>query len=546
MSSAIWTVRVIPPSYGEGGYTRPALRSATDEHDLRPGQILGPYELLVPAGTGGMAHVWAARHRGTGAIFALKMLMSHLAENDAFRDMFYDEARIASRIHHENVARTYELVELEGMLTLVMEWVDGSALVHLLRPNGLPDDAPRVALPMREAARILADTCAGLHAAHELLGEDGRPLAVVHRDVSPHNILLTRDGRVKVTDFGVAKAIGKSHMTMAGQVKGKLAYMSPEQLVGGGVDRRSDIFALGNVLYETTTGAKPFQGEHDPQIMTAIVMGNLRPPSEVLPGYPRALEEIVMRALAPDQEARFPTALQMKQALESWLAASGPPVGPRNVSILLHERCGPDLAARAALTTAPPPAAPPAFVTKPPEVVDTSPRRAQGSTLEGVGTASAIFAMLTGALLGLVVLFFVKSARHERRAMTALGLDASTTATASAPRPSAPATVAARAPASAAEPELDAAVLRSTDVILHLPSGARLIVDGRELPPGSTSVPRPTTGVVKILVKAEGREDTYLEVRPTSPGDVVVTMKKKVVPAADPAASITTPPNPYE
>jgi serine/threonine-protein kinase len=505
-----------------------------------------------------MAHVWAARHRTTGAVFALKMLLAHLAESDAFREMFFDEARIASRIHHENVARTYELIELEGRLTLVMEWVDGSSLVQLLRLAGASDDAPRVALPIRVAVRILADTCAGLHAAHELLGEDGLPLAVVHRDVSPHNILLTRDGRVKVTDFGVAKAIGKSHMTIAGQVKGKLAYMSPEQLVGGGIDRRSDVFALGGVLYETTTGERPFQGEHDPQVMTAIVMGNLRPPSEIVPGYPRALEEIILRALASEPDGRFATALQMKEALEAWLASSGPPVGPPHVAARLQERCGAELAVRqGAVVSATAPAPP--FVPRPsPDAAEPGSRRARGSALEGVSTIGVILAMLGGALLGLVVLFFVKAARSERR-VAALAVDAAATAASptvpvakAAPPASASAPTVATPDASEAEPEPDAAVLASTDVILHLPVGAHMIVDGRDLPPGSNSVPRPASGVVKILVRAEGREDTYLEVRPTSPDDVVVTMKKKPPPPPAPSAteersaSPVLAPNPYE
>ncbi|MBN9163729.1 MAG: serine/threonine protein kinase, partial [Myxococcales bacterium] len=361
----------------------------------------------MPVGSGGMAHVWAARHRGAGVVFALKMLMPHLAENASFREMFFDEARIASRIRHENVARTFELVDLDGMLTLVMEWVDGSSMVRMLRP-GLEDreDLPRVALPIRHAAKIVAETCAGLHAAHELIGDDGRPLAVVHRDVSPHNILLTRDGHVKVTDFGVAKAVGKSHMTIAGQVKGKLAYMSPEQLIGGGLDRRSDIFALGSVLYESTTGERPFQGEHDPQLMTAIVMGNFLPPSEVVRGYPRGLEEIVMKALATEPDARFATALHLKQALDGWLAASGPPVGAAQVALLLQERCGPELNARTTGLSITQPAPPPQPVPRPPPSgpllqvetssameIDRRQELAPAAKATGVSTLGAILAV---------------------------------------------------------------------------------------------------------------------------------------------------------
>lgn len=532
-----------------------SLRSAPNDHDLQPGQLLGPYELLVPVGAGGMASVWAARHRGTGHIFALKMLMPHLAGNEAFREMFFDEARIASRIHHENVARTFELTDLQGILTLVMEWVDGSSLVQMLRPNGKTrEDAPLLALPLREAVRILAETCAGLHAAHELVGDEGRPLAVVHRDVSPHNILLTRSGHVKVTDFGVAKAIGKSHMTIAGQVKGKLAYMSPEQLVGGGIDRRSDIFALGSVLYELTTGERPFKGEHDPQIMAAIVMGNLQRPSEVVRSFPHALEDIVMCALANEPDQRFGTAWEMKQALEGWLASSGPPVGAHNVAALLQERCGAELDSRAGALSitqqAPPiPTSQPHLHVEGGAVMDTSRRRGEPPP-EGVSTIAAIIAMLIGAVLGLGVLAGVKSARLERRGPVT-SLDASSASPLTTPS-STPALAIPSQKPSAAELE-DGAVTRSTDVILHLPNGARLFVDGRELPPGSTSVPRPSAGVVTILVKAEGREDTVVEVKPTSPGDLEVAMAHKSRPAGKSSASagpdpatITAPPNPYE
>jgi serine/threonine protein kinase len=537
------------------------LQRPSDDNELKPGQSLGPYELLVPVGAGGMAHVWAARHRGSGIVFALKMLMPHLAHNSAFRDMFFDEARIAQRIHHENVARTYELVDLEGILTLVMEWVDGSSLINILRPGGKDqDDAPRVALPIRHAVRILAETCAGLHAAHELVGDDGRHLAVVHRDVSPHNILLMRDGRVKVTDFGVAKAVGKSHMTIAGQVKGKLAYMSPEQLVGGGIDRRSDIFALGSVLYETTTGERPFQGEHDPQIMAAIVMGNFMRPSEIVRTYPAALEDIIMRALANEPDARFATALQLKQALEGWLATSGPPIGAPHVSILLQERCGPELESRVgvySLTQAAPPGSAP-DANRPSDLA--TPRggmsrttTARGGRPEGPSTPAMIIAMLVGVVLGLAVLVYVKNVRRERRAAAENAFaDAGPTLVVPATKP-AVSTTGAREDG---RPDggVNLAPVRSREVTLRTPPNARLFVDGRELPPGTSTVPRPASGVVTVLVRADTREDTLVELKPTSPDEVEVVMADKPkprpikapTPSPDPASSITTPPNPYD
>ncbi len=550
-------------------------RALPDDHELQPGQILGPYELLVPVGSGGMAHVWAARHRGAGAIFALKMLMPHLAENAAFRDMFFDEARIASRIRHENVARTFELVDLDGFLTLVMEWVDGSSMIRMLRPGpDERDDAPLVALPIRHAVKILSETCAGLHAAHELVGDDGRPLAVVHRDVSPHNILLTLDGRVKMTDFGVAKAIGKSHMTIAGQVKGKLAYMSPEQLVGGGIDRRSDIFALGTVLYESTTGQRPFQGEHDPQVMAAIVMGNFLPPSTMVRGYPKALEEIVMRALSVEPDARFATARELRHALEAWLASSGPPISAPQISLLLQERCGAELGARMAALSVTQPAVPPPAPSHP--AMGSGPHAAydSNSTMEvdrrtplhvrtrepagGVSLASTIIAMLVGLVLGLGVLVYVRNALRERKhAAEALVVDAGTARANAAPIP----TIASSPPdaGTLVVGDLDdgpaAADAASPEVTLRVPPGARLFVDGRELPADTTRIARPNAGVMTVLVKAAGHEDAIVEVKPTSPDEIDVTLIEKPKPKPrnsaprpdlDPASTIAMPPNPYE
>ncbi|HVJ90825.1 MAG TPA: serine/threonine-protein kinase, partial [Labilithrix sp.] len=502
-----------------------------DDQDLYPGRVLGPYELIMPVGSGGMARVWAARHRGAGAVFALKMLMPHLAENSAFRDMFFDEARIASRIHHENVARTFELVDLDGTLTIVMEWVDGSSLVRLLRPGTTEkENAPRVALPPREAARILAEACAGLHAAHELVGNDGRPLDVVHRDVSPHNILLTRRGLVKVTDFGVAKALGKSHMTIAGQVKGKLAYMSPEQLVGGGVDRRSDIFALGSVLYETTTGQRPFQGDHDPQVMAAIIMGSCQQPRAVVRGYPRGLEEIVMRALSVEPTARYATALELKEALERWLASSGPAVGRDEVARLLQERCAAELQERVGLLSITQLAvAIPESKGLPAEHASAessrarpTPRTRRPADANSMSTLAAVLAVLVGLALGLGVLFFVRHARKERRATV---IDTPTLDASAADSSSPDATPLADSPTTFAPTGVDEATTPYTDaattakVVLRAPEGARLFVDGKELPMGTLSIPRPDAGTVLVLVKAPGYKDTMVQLEPSSPDE---------------------------
>src|SRR5215831_17791365 len=230
---------------------------------LVPGMVLGRYELLLPIAQGGMATVWAARQRGTRGFnktVAIKTMLPTLSDDAQFEQMFLDEAALAAKIHHPNVAEILDLGEQDEILYIVMEWVEGEALSVLYKVA--KQNEARV--PMRLSLRIVQQACAALHAAHELRDEDDRPLRIVHRDVSPQNILCTYDGIVKLVDFGVAKAVGRAGgETSAGQLKGKVPYMSPEQARGGQVDRRTDVFAMGIVLYKLTTGLHPFLGEND-------------------------------------------------------------------------------------------------------------------------------------------------------------------------------------------------------------------------------------------------------------------------------------------
>lgn len=310
----------------------------SDYGAINVGARLGRYELLVPIARGGMARVWAARlhgQRGFQKLVAIKTILPHLADESEFERMFLDEARIASGVHHPNVCEIYELGEDKKTLYLAMEWVSGDSLARVVRSTGKSE-----ALDARVIARVIADACAGLHAAHELTDDDGRALGVVHRDLSPHNILLTADGTAKVADFGVAKALGQLHeATSAGQLKGKIAYMAPEQVTGDPIDRRSDVFSLGCVLYEATTGQRPFRGDGDHQVMHAVLKGEVAPPTSLLRGYPQDLERIVMRALAPQPILRFPSAERMRFALEEFLAR-GQLVTQSNVAQLVRARIG--------------------------------------------------------------------------------------------------------------------------------------------------------------------------------------------------------------
>jgi serine/threonine-protein kinase len=315
---------------------------------LRPGQNLGRYTLLVPVAQGGMAWVWAARQvgiRGFKKIVAIKAIMPALAADAEFERMFLDEARIAAAIHHPNVCEILDLGEVGNVLFLAMEWIDGVSLVELLKAR------PRMPLPDEIALRIMADACAGIHAAHELRDERGMPLSVVHRDVSPHNVLITTDGMIKVADFGVAKAMGVEHATtIAGQLKGKVAYMSPEQAVGDtNVDRRSDIFSLGAVLYEAVTGQRAWAGANDVARLQNLLAGNIIPPRQIRADLPSDLEAILGRALATEPNHRFQTAEQMRLAIEQFLVSRKQIVTATDIAATVRELCGRELGERQSL-----------------------------------------------------------------------------------------------------------------------------------------------------------------------------------------------------
>jgi serine/threonine protein kinase len=315
---------------------------------LRPGTVLGRYELLLPIGFGGMACVWAARLEGYGGfskLVAVKTILPHLASSADVERMLLDEARIAADVHHPNVCNLFDVGEDHGVLYLVMEWVNGDSLLHLFRQT---PTAPREPIDAPSAARIVADACAGLHAAHELSDDAGHPLFVVHRDVSPHNILVSLEGAVKMADFGVAKANGQLHeTTRTGEVRGKIAYMAPEQIDGGAVDRRADIFAMGCVLYEATTGQQPFSGDNEAHVIRRIMEGTYEPAGDLVEGYSPELAAIVVRCLDPRPSARFETAGALHAALEGWLNGQPSPTTPTQLGALVRARIGTKLDGRA-------------------------------------------------------------------------------------------------------------------------------------------------------------------------------------------------------
>jgi serine/threonine-protein kinase len=308
-------------------------------HTLAPGTILGRYELLLPIAQGGMATVWAARQRGSRGFsktVAIKTILPNLSDDPQFEQMFLDEATIASKIHHPNVAEILDLGEQDEVLYLVMEWVDGESLSTLSkqsRKNGTD-------IPLRVGLKVLSQACAGLHAAHELCDDDDRPIHLVHRDVSPQNILVSSAGVVKIVDFGVAKALGRSGETSAGQLKGKVPFMSPEQAKGGAVDRRTDVFALGILLYRIGTGAHPFLDDSDIKTMRNIITRPPMPPRVKNPKLGQSLERIILKALQKDPERRYQTAAELGAEIDAAMAHEGGAVTVEEVATFVRSTMG--------------------------------------------------------------------------------------------------------------------------------------------------------------------------------------------------------------
>ncbi len=282
--------------------------------------VLGRYELHAPIATGGMASIHLGRVRGAAGFertVAIKRLHPQYATDPHFVAMFMDEARLVARIRHPNVVPVLDVVADQNELFLVMEYVHGESLAALVLTSGDGDGEPA---PPGIAAAIFVDVLHGLHAAHEATTAAGEALGIVHRDVTPHNVLVGTDGASRIADFGIAMATQRAQKTQEGQLKGKLCYVAPEQLLGAAIGRTTDVYSASVSLWEALTGRPLFSGEHEGRIIERVLVGATRAPSSYAPDVPLALDDVVMRGLSMRPHKRFPTARDMALALEKSVA----------------------------------------------------------------------------------------------------------------------------------------------------------------------------------------------------------------------------------
>ncbi|MDQ3338488.1 MAG: protein kinase [Myxococcota bacterium] len=288
-------------------------------YDIPKGTVLGKYEVLRKIATGGMAEIYVARVRGTAGfekLVVLKRILPNVAQDPTFVQMFLAEARLAATLQHPNIADVYDVGEVEGTYFFAMEFVHGEDARTIRAATRQRNERP----PLAVALAIVQGTAAALDYAHEKAGPQG-PLGLVHRDVSASNVIVSYEGAVKLVDFGIARATASEHKTRTGTLKGKIPYMSPEQCRGHQLDRRSDLFSLGTVLYELTVGRRPFRGENDFQMMEQIVHFDVRPPTEIDAEYPKELEAIVLKLLKRDINARYQNADQLLHDLQEFTQA---------------------------------------------------------------------------------------------------------------------------------------------------------------------------------------------------------------------------------
>jgi eukaryotic-like serine/threonine-protein kinase len=286
----------------------------------KPGSTrFGKYTLIDRIAVGGMAEIFLARQAGLEGFektIVIKRIRPHLSKQASFVKMFLNEAKLAAQLNHPNIVQIYDLGKISESYFIAMEYIFGRDMRRII-PKA---DSLGIPFPMVYALKIASSVCEGLYYAHQKVDLYGNPLNIVHRDVTPENIFVSFDGTVKVLDFGIAKAANQIEQTRAGEIKGKLSYMSPEQCMGKQLDQRSDLFSLGVVLYEWLTGFKLFTGDSEVAILKSITEGKIYAPSYFKADIPDAVEAILMRALEKDRDRRYQTAWDMQYDLDQFLS----------------------------------------------------------------------------------------------------------------------------------------------------------------------------------------------------------------------------------
>lgn len=285
------------------------------------GTRFGKYTLLNRIAVGGMAEVFLARQEGLEGFektICIKRIRPHLSSQPNFVQMFLNEAKLAAQLNHPNIVQIYDLGRVNDSYFIAMEYISGRDMSRII-PKA---EKAGISFPMIYALRIASNVCEGLYFAHTKGDAYGNPLNIVHRDITPENILVSFSGTVKIVDFGIAKANTQLEQTRAGEIKGKLSYMSPEQCMGHQLDARSDIFSFGSVIYEWVTGYKLFTGENEMAILKSIIDGKIYPPSYFKEDVPEAVERILMKALDKDKTKRYQSAWEMQFDIDTYLASS--------------------------------------------------------------------------------------------------------------------------------------------------------------------------------------------------------------------------------
>ncbi|MEW5851974.1 MAG: serine/threonine-protein kinase, partial [Myxococcota bacterium] len=308
-----------PPPLPAGAVPPPLPQTATTSGE---GDRFGNYTLLRRIKAGGMAEVYLAKTSGVEGFekkVAIKRILPHLTESSEFVEMFIDEAKLTVQLNHANIANIYELGKVGGSYFIAMEFIHGRDV------NALFKDAYRrkQPLPVALCAYIVQQLCEGLEYAHRKKDQDGRDLGIVHRDISPANILVSYEGAVKIIDFGIAKAVSKLSMTRPGLIKGKISYMSPEQMRGQAIDRRSDVFAAGIILYELLAGRRLFAAKTDVETIRNVIKGTIPPLTQHRADVPPDLVQIVMKALERDFNQRYSWAAELSADLQAFMIRNG-------------------------------------------------------------------------------------------------------------------------------------------------------------------------------------------------------------------------------